>query len=134
MQAGDNPRFVVDLARGATPQMLYEDLSGARGNGAKAIKAVKHDLHRDRTSATSFLANALRLPWLVLPLSCIMLCAHIPSNIPHGPRRNLRPSSYPLQNRHPDQTVQGPDSPPPAQFLSCQSACTSGDDPALRRL
>jgi hypothetical protein len=44
-----------------TPQMLYEDLSGARGNCENASKAVKHALHSDRTSATRFLANARRL-------------------------------------------------------------------------
>ena len=33
----------------------------ARGNCENAIKAVKNDLHSDRTSATSFLANAMRL-------------------------------------------------------------------------
>ena len=41
--------------------MLYQDLYGARGNGENAIKAVQVDLHSDRTSATTFLANARRL-------------------------------------------------------------------------
>ncbi len=41
--------------------MLYEDLYCARGNCENAIKAVKIDLRSDRTSATTFLANALRL-------------------------------------------------------------------------
>jgi len=41
--------------------MLYEDLYCARGNCENDIKAVKNDLHSDRTSATSFLANAMRL-------------------------------------------------------------------------
>jgi hypothetical protein len=40
---------------------VYADLYGARGNCANAIKAVKCDLHSDRTSATTFLANATRL-------------------------------------------------------------------------
>jgi Transposase DDE domain group 1 len=40
---------------------VYEDRYCARGNGENAIKAVKGDLHSDRTSATTFLANALRL-------------------------------------------------------------------------
>jgi hypothetical protein len=61
MSAGDHPRFVVTSLEAPTPQMLYEDLYGARGNGENAIKAVKHDLRSDRTSATSFLANAMRL-------------------------------------------------------------------------
>ncbi len=61
MQAGDNPRFVVTSLAAPTPQMLYEDLYCARGNGENAIKAVKNDLRSDRTSATSFLANAMRL-------------------------------------------------------------------------
>jgi hypothetical protein len=61
MQAGDNPRFVVTSLEAPTPQMLYEDLYCARGNCENDIKAVKNDLRSDRTSATSFLANAMRL-------------------------------------------------------------------------
>jgi hypothetical protein len=61
MQADDTPRFVVTSLETPTPQRLYEDLSCARGNCANAIKAVKNDLRSDRTSATSFLANAMRL-------------------------------------------------------------------------
>lgn len=61
MSAGDNPRFVVTSLDAPTPQMRYEDLYCARGNCANAIKAAKVDLRSDRTSATSFLANATRL-------------------------------------------------------------------------
>jgi hypothetical protein len=61
MQAGDNPRFVVTSLEAPTPQMLYEDLYCARGNCENDIKAVKNDLRSDRTSATTFLANAMRL-------------------------------------------------------------------------
>jgi hypothetical protein len=61
MHADDNPRFVVTSLEAPTPQMLYEDLYCARGNCENDIKAVKNDLHSDRTSATSFLANAMRL-------------------------------------------------------------------------
>jgi len=61
MQADDNPRFGVTSLAAPTPQMLYEDLYCARGHGENAIKTVKHDLHSDRTSATPFLANAMRL-------------------------------------------------------------------------
>jgi hypothetical protein len=61
MSADANPRFVVTSLEAPTPQMLYEDLYGARGNCENDIKAVKTDLHSDRTSATTFLANALRL-------------------------------------------------------------------------
>jgi Transposase DDE domain group 1 len=61
MSAGDNPRFVVTSLEAPTPQMLYEDLYCARGNCENDIKAVKNDLRSDRTSATSFLANAMRL-------------------------------------------------------------------------
>ena len=60
MAAGDNPRCVVTLAAPA-PQQVYEALYGARGNCENAIKAVKCDLHSDRTSTTTFLANATRL-------------------------------------------------------------------------
>ena len=61
MRAGDNPRFVVTSLEALPPPMLYEDLYCARGNCENAIKAVKVDLHRDRTLATTFLANARRL-------------------------------------------------------------------------
>jgi hypothetical protein len=61
MSAGDNPRFVVTSLHAPTPQMLYEDLYCARGNCENDIKAVKNDLRSDRTSATTFLANAMRL-------------------------------------------------------------------------
>jgi DDE family transposase len=61
MSAGDNPRLGVTSLEAPTPQMLYEDLYCARGNCENAIKAVKNALRSDRTSATSFLANAMRL-------------------------------------------------------------------------
>jgi hypothetical protein len=61
MAAGDNPRFVVTSLEAPTPQMVYEDLYCARGTCENDIKAVKCDLHSDRTSATTFLANAMRL-------------------------------------------------------------------------
>jgi hypothetical protein len=61
MAAGDNPRFVVTSLENPPPQQVYEELYCARGNCENAIKAVKGDLHSDRTSATTFLANATRL-------------------------------------------------------------------------
>jgi Transposase DDE domain group 1 len=61
MAAGDNPRFVVTSLEEPTPQDVYEDLYCARGNGENAMKAVKCDLHSDRTSATTCLAHAVRL-------------------------------------------------------------------------
>ena len=61
MAAGDNPRFIVTSLAAPTPQQVYEDLYCARGNCENDIKAVKCDLHSDRTSATTFLANAMRL-------------------------------------------------------------------------
>jgi Transposase DDE domain group 1 len=61
MAAGDNPRFVVTSLESPTPQQVYEDLYCVRGTCENDIKAVKGDLHSDRTSATTFLANALRL-------------------------------------------------------------------------
>jgi hypothetical protein len=71
MAAGDNPRFVVTSLETPTPQHVYEDLYCARGNGENDIKAVKNDLHSDRTSATTFLANATRLL-----LSCAAYVLH----------------------------------------------------------
>jgi hypothetical protein len=61
MAAGDNPRFGVTSLAAPTPQCVYEDIYCARGNCANDIKAVKCDLHSDRTSATTFLAHAMRL-------------------------------------------------------------------------
>jgi hypothetical protein len=61
MAAGDNPRFVVTSLAAPTPPCVYEDLYCARGNCENHIKAVKCDLHSDRTSATTFLANTMRL-------------------------------------------------------------------------
>jgi hypothetical protein len=61
MAAGDNPRFVVTSLAAPTPQRVDEDLYCARGNCENDIKAVKCDRHSDRTSATTFLANAMRL-------------------------------------------------------------------------
>src|SRR5919199_1866286 len=71
MRAGENPRFVVTSLEAPSPPMLYEDLYCARGNCENAIKAVKCDLHSDRTSATTFLANSLRLL-----LSCAAYVLH----------------------------------------------------------
>jgi len=52
---------VVTALEAPTPQQTYEDIYCARGNGENHLKAVKCDLHSDRTSATTFLANAMRL-------------------------------------------------------------------------
>jgi len=71
MAAGDNPRFVVTSLLAPTPQRVYEELYCARGNCENDIKAVKCDLHSDRTSATTFLANAMRLL-----LSCAAYVLH----------------------------------------------------------
>jgi hypothetical protein len=71
MAAGDNPRFVVTSLAAPPPKQVYEDLYCARGNCENDIKAVKCDLHSDRTSATTFLANALRLL-----LSCAAYVLH----------------------------------------------------------
>jgi DDE family transposase len=61
MASGDNPRFVVTSLVAPTPQCVYEDIYGARGHCANHSKAVKCDRHSARTSATTFLANAMRL-------------------------------------------------------------------------
>jgi hypothetical protein len=61
LAAGDTPRFVVTSLAAPSPPQTYEDSYCARGNGANQIQAVKCDLHSDRTSATTFLAHAMRL-------------------------------------------------------------------------
>jgi len=71
MAAGDNPRFVVTSLVAPTPQRVDEERYCARGNCENDIKAVKCDLHSDRTLATTFLANAMRLL-----LSCAAYVLH----------------------------------------------------------
>src|SRR5262245_2639717 len=71
MAAGDNPRFVVTSLAAPTPQRVYEDIYCARGTCENHSKAVKCDLHSDRTSATTCLANAMRLL-----LSCAAYVLH----------------------------------------------------------
>jgi hypothetical protein len=61
LAAGDTPRFVVTSWVAPTPQQTYEDSDWARGNGENHSKAVQGDLHSDRISATTCLANAMRL-------------------------------------------------------------------------
>src|SRR3954452_13681510 len=94
MPAGDNPRFVVTSLQAPAPPMLYEDLYCARGNCENDIKAVKCDLHSDRTSATTFLANALRLL-----LSCVAYVLHHAlrtSTRHHAPLAQAQPSTLML--------------------------------------
>jgi len=61
--AGATPRLVGTSLVAPTPQRVYEAISGARGTGEHAIKAVQCALHRDRTSALTFWATAMRLRW-----------------------------------------------------------------------
>jgi Transposase DDE domain group 1 len=91
MAAGDNPRFVVTSLEAPTPQQVYEELYCARGNCENAIKAVKNDLHSDRTSATTFLANAMRLL-----LSCAAYVLHHAlrtHTLAHTPLATAQPST-----------------------------------------
>jgi hypothetical protein len=91
MAAGDNPRFVVTSLEAPTPQQVYEELYCARGNCENAIKAVKCDLHSDRTSATTFLANAMRLL-----LSCAAYILHHAlrtHTLAHTPLATAQPST-----------------------------------------
>jgi hypothetical protein len=61
MEPGENPRFVVTSMQAPTPQSAYEDLYCPRGQAENFIKHLKNDLASDRTSCTTFLANAMRL-------------------------------------------------------------------------
>src|SRR2546430_3671936 len=61
MSAGGNPRLVLTSLWPSPPPMGYEDLYCAPGDCANDIKAMKNDLRSDRTSATTCLANAMRL-------------------------------------------------------------------------
>jgi len=61
MAAGDQPRLVVTSCAAPPPPQVYADLDCARGHGENDMKAVKGALLRDRTAATTWLANAVRL-------------------------------------------------------------------------
>ena len=61
MALGDNPRCVVTSLDLPSPESLYRDLYGARGQDENWIKMIKNDLASDRTSDHRFLANHLRL-------------------------------------------------------------------------
>ena len=61
MAVGENPRFVVTSLPGIDAGTLYEEIYCARGQSENYIKHLKGDLASDRTSCTSFLANAMRL-------------------------------------------------------------------------
>jgi Transposase DDE domain group 1 len=94
MAAGDNPRFVVTSLAAPTPQQTSEDIYCARGNCENHIKAVKGDLHSDRTSATTFLATAMRLL-----LSCAAYVLHHAlrtSTLPQTPLAQAQPSTVML--------------------------------------
>jgi len=54
-------RFVVTTFKESTPQDIYEEVYCARGQDENYIKMVKNDLHSDRTSCHTFLANHMRL-------------------------------------------------------------------------
>jgi len=91
MSAGDNPRFVVTSLAAPPPQMLYEDLYCARGNGENDIKAVQCDLQSDRTSATTFLANAMRL--LLACAAYVLHHALRTQTLSHTALANAQPST-----------------------------------------
>jgi hypothetical protein len=71
--------------------MVYEDLSCARGNCENDIKAVQCDLHSDRTSATTFLANTLRL--LLACAASVLHHALRTHTLQHTSLANAQPST-----------------------------------------
>ena len=54
-------RYVVTTFEIPTPKDAYEALYSARGQDENYIKMIKNDLHSDRTSDHTFLANHMRL-------------------------------------------------------------------------
>jgi hypothetical protein len=54
-------RYVVTTFEIPTPKVTYESLYSARGQDENLIKMIKNDLHSDRTSDHTFLANHMRL-------------------------------------------------------------------------
>jgi hypothetical protein len=91
MAAGDNPRFVVTSLEAPTPQHVFEDLYCARGNCENDIKALKCDLHSDRPSATTFLANATRL--LLACAAYVLHHARRTHPLAHTARATAHPST-----------------------------------------
>ncbi len=61
MSLGANPRYVVTSLTEPDPELLYQELYTARGQDENFIKMVKNDLAADRTSASGFWANQMRL-------------------------------------------------------------------------
>ena len=59
--AKDNQRYVVTSLKSPTPSALYQQVYCQRGQAENWIKQVKTDLKSDRTSASSFLSNFVRL-------------------------------------------------------------------------
>jgi hypothetical protein len=90
MTAGENPRLVVTSLEAPNPQLLYAALSCARGACATMIKAVQGDLHRGRTSETTFWANAMRV-WLAGAASVLPQARRTPT-LPHPARAHAQPS------------------------------------------
>ena len=131
MAAGDIPRFVVTSLAAPPPEHVYEDLYCARGNCENDIKAVKNDLHSDRTSATTFLANATRL--LLACGAYVLHHALRTHTLAHTALATAQPSTVILtlfKGGHAGQAIQGPDSLAPADLVPCQSAVTPGDNVA----
>ena len=54
-------RCVVTTFKQPDPQIVYEAMYSARGQDENFIKMIKNDLHSDRTSDHTFLANQMRL-------------------------------------------------------------------------
>ena len=91
LSAGDKPRFVVTSWDTPTPPRLYADLYGARGTCENALKAVKVALRRERTAATTVLANALRL--LLAWAASVLPQAWRTHTLPHPVRAQAQPST-----------------------------------------
>ena len=113
--------------------MLYEDPYCARGNCENAIKAVKNDLHSDRTSATTFLANAMRL--LLACAAYLLHHALRTHTLHHTALAQAQPSTIILTlfkvaaqvKQYKDRILLHLPSSCPVK-----AAVTSGDDPAVR--
>ena len=126
MSAGDNPRFVVTSLAAPTPaDAVRRPLLRPRAIAKTISRRCKCDLHSDRTSATTFLANAMRL--LLACAAYVLhhaLRTHTLSHTALAQGPTLDGDPHPLQGGDPDQTVQGSHPPPPPEFLPCQGALT----------
>ena len=108
-----NPRFVVtSLPDTLSARTVYERVYCPRGNMENTIKEQQLDLFSDRTSASRFAANQLRIVFSAFfdPFRCAQACA---PRHPPGPRHRRNPPAQAPQDRRPRHGIHAPGSRSP---------------------